>query len=44
MPEFGERKEEKKIYPQIQGVTVSIILVGAGRVPSRYPINFVLRK
>jgi hypothetical protein len=21
-PEFGERKEEKKIYPQIQGVTV----------------------
>jgi hypothetical protein len=20
-PEFGERKEEKKIYPQIQGVT-----------------------
>jgi hypothetical protein len=20
-PEFGERKEEKKIFPQIQGVT-----------------------
>jgi hypothetical protein len=20
-PEFGERKEEKKLYPQIQGVT-----------------------
>jgi hypothetical protein len=23
-PEFGERKEEKKFYPQIQGVTVSL--------------------
>jgi hypothetical protein len=22
-PEFGERKEEKKFYPQIQGVTVA---------------------
>jgi hypothetical protein len=21
-PEFGERKEEKKSYPQIQGVTI----------------------
>jgi hypothetical protein len=21
MPEFGKRKEEKKFYPQIQGVT-----------------------
>jgi hypothetical protein len=23
-PEFGERKEEKKFYPQIQGVTATV--------------------
>jgi hypothetical protein len=27
-PEFGERKEEKKFYPQIQGVTDSIYHIG----------------
>jgi hypothetical protein len=28
-PEFGERKEEKKFYPQIQGVTnmMSVVLL-----------------